>query len=285
MWSWKVHLPRPHSCECGRGRLLTLPRPQFEYCGRGRVPFHDHNFNTMVVEGDPSTTTLFELWSWKGQHLPRPHSQECGRGRCTFHDHTYKSVVVESGKISSASSLFISLQHFLSSSTLHSLSLFTRRRLLPSRASALSPPPSRASTRRRLLPFHASALSRLRPLAPSPSLSRVVPSTLRPLLPPPPPFLPVVFIFASLRCRLPLHSRPPSLGRLSLHSASAFPFTLPPPSPSLSAAAASITLSLRHRSLQVSRSLFFLFFIFYFFYLLPNLYECHSCVIDSYVCL
>ena len=160
MWSWKVHLPRPHSCECGRGRLLTLPRPQYSNCGRGRVS-------------------------------------------------TYKSVVVESGKISGAISLFISLQHFLSSSTLHSLSLFTRRRLLPSRE--LFPQLSALSFRR-LLPFFPPSSS-------SPHSAAAFPFTLGPLhsaaslFTPPPPS-------PSLCLRLPLHSRPlPPL--LLSHSATA----------------------------------------------------------------
>ena len=48
----------------------------------------------MVVESRPSTTTILQLWSWKGP-LPLPQFKHCGRGRGPFHDHNIQIVVVE----------------------------------------------------------------------------------------------------------------------------------------------------------------------------------------------
>ena len=149
-------------------------------------------------------------------------------------------MVVEMGK-------FLARVPFLfPSNTFFLLRLFTH--FLSSLA--LSPPPWH------LLPSRASALARLRPRAPSPSLSRLRP--LAPLFPlascslnsppsssvaaslssrrlhlrlnpqPPSPSLSAPFTrppLSSLRLRLPLHSRPPlsSLGRRRLY------YSLTPP--------------------------------------------------------
>ena len=68
-----AHLSRPHLGTCGHGRGGPFHVHTYSECGRGRgpfhvhthskcgrgrlVPFHDHTFKCVDVEGDPSTTT------------------------------------------------------------------------------------------------------------------------------------------------------------------------------------------------------------------------------------
>ena len=143
MWSWKG-IFHDHTC-------ISVV-----YCGRGRLgTFHDHTYTSVVVEGAPSMTTFSNMWSWKvGNFFPMR-----------------------------AKSLFISLQHSLSTFTLiciispSLLSTFTLNIHSPK---AFSPPsPSSRISLLHFLFFDSST-----PPPPSPSLHRLLPPSTSHLLSP-----------------------------------------------------------------------------------------------------